>query len=417
MFCAECGTKNEVGAQFCESCGHKLETESVTTSKPVTPKESKSFSTKFKEMSKKNKIITVVSTLVVVALAILYFVLGNMTKPEVIAEKFFNALMSYDTDTVYGFIDAGDSAFTTKKMFKKVSMNDVKEDEIPKVLNYTVGKPLTSTDGLSTTVTITYVLEGKDNSDTADIKLVKAKENKWLLFDNWKVNVSGTETVKGYQIKVMKGSKVTVEGVEVDKKYIDKKESDDSLDVYSMPAMFGATYGIKVALPIGIELEDDMRVRKDSYYKYSLSLSNLTDKVEEKIKSAVKTNVQAIYNGVKDKKTFDDVKSSFEYKDADLTDLKDAYEDLVDDINDSITLTKVEFKDVKLSNISINSDGKLYVSAKLTYDFSLTYQSGEETKTNDSNDSDYMYLTFDYANDSFKLVDASSLNSYFSKYY
>lgn len=417
MFCAECGTKNEVGAQFCESCGHKLETESVTTSKPVTPKESKSFSTKFKEMSKKNKIITVVSTLVVVALAVLYFVLGNITKPEVIAEKFFNALMSYDTDTVYGFIDAGDSAFTTKKMFKKVSMNDVKEDEIPKVLNYTVGKPLTSTDGLSTTVTITYVLEGKDNSDTADIKLVKAKENKWLLFDNWKVNVSGTETVKGYQIKVMKGSKVTVEGVEVDKKYIDKKESDDSLDVYSMPAMFGATYGIKVALPIGIELEDDMRVRKDSYYKYSLSLSNLTDKVEEKIKSAVKTNVQAIYNGVKDKKTFDDVKSSFEYKDADLTDLKDAYEDLVDDINDSITLTKVEFKDVKLSNISINSDGKLYVSAKLTYDFSLTYQSGEETKTNDSNDSDYMYLTFDYANDSFKLVDASSLNSYFSKYY
>lgn len=416
MFCAECGTKNEVGAQFCESCGHKLENETVTTTTPVAPRESKSFSTKFKEMSKKNKIITVVSTLVVVALVVVYFVLGNMTKPEVIAEKFFNALMSYDTDTVYGFIDVDDSAFTTKEMFKKVSMKDVKEDEIPKVLNYTVGEPRTSTDGLSTTVTITYVLEGKDKSDTADIKLVKAKENKWLLFDNWKVNVSGTETVKGYQIKVMKGSKVTVEGVEVDKKYIDKKESDDSLDVYSMPAMFGATYGIKVALPIGIELEDDMRVRKDSYYKYSLSLSNLTDKVEEKIKSAVKTNVQAIYNGVKDKKTFDDVKSSFEYKDADLTDLKDAYEDLVDDINDSITLTKVEFKDVKLSNISINSDGKLYVYARVTYDYSLTYQSGEETKTNDENDYDYMYFTFDYANDSFKLVDASSLNSYFSRY-
>ena len=416
MFCAECGTKNEVGAQFCESCGHKLETESVTTATPVTPRESKSFSTKFKEMSKKNKIITVVSTLVVVALVVVYFVLGNMTKPEVIAEKFFNALMSYDTDTVYGFIDVDDSAFTTKEMFKKVSMKDVKEDEIPKVLNYTVGEPRTSTDGLSTTVTITYVLEGKDKSDTADVKLVKAKENKWLLFDNWKVNVSGTETVKGYQIKVMKGSKLTVEGVEVDKKYIDSKESDESLDVYSMPAMFGATYDIKITLPIGVELEDDINVRKDSYYKYSLSLSSLTDKVEEKIKSAVKTNVQAIYNGVKDKKTFDDVKSSFEYKDADLTDLKDAYEDLVDDINDSITLTKVDIKEVKLSSVSINNDGNLYVYARVTYDYSLTYQSGEETKTNDENDYDYMYFTFDYANDSFKLVDASSLNSYFSRY-
>ena len=87
MFCAECGTKNEVGAQFCESCGQKLENEVVTTATTVAPKESKSFSTKFKEMSTKNKIIAVVSTLVVVALVVLYFVLGNMTKPEVIAEK------------------------------------------------------------------------------------------------------------------------------------------------------------------------------------------------------------------------------------------------------------------------------------------------------------------------------------------
>lgn len=108
--------------------------------------------------------------------------------------------------------------------------------------------------------------------------------------------------------------------------------------------------------------------------------------------------------------------TSFEYKDADLTDLKDAYEDLVDDINDSITLTKVDIKEVKLSSVSINNDGNLYVYARVTYDYSLTYQSGEETKTNDENDYDYMYFTFDYANDSFKLVDASSLNSYFSRY-
>ena len=97
--------------------------------------------------------------------------------------------------------------------------------------------------------------------------------------------------------------------------------------------------------------------------------------------------------------------------------LKDAYEDLKDDISSDITLTKVEFKDVTLSSISINGNGNLYVSAKVTYDYSLTYQSGEETKTHDSNDYDYVYLTFDYADDTFKLIDASSLNTYFSKYY
>ena len=413
MFCAECGTKNENGAQFCENCGHKLEVETVTTQTSVAP--GKSFSTKIKEMSTKNKIIAGVITIVLVALIVVYFILNNMTKPETIAEKYFNAVMSYDADTVYSFLDVKESEFTTKEMFKKISENEIDDEDIPKVVNYTVGEPRTSTDGLSTTVTITYVLDGDDDSDTADIKLVKAKEKKWLFFDNWKVNVSGTDTVKGYKIKVMKDSKVTVEGTEVNKKYIDEKESSDSYDVYSMPAMFGTYYDIVINLPIGIEVEDSMYVSEGSTYTYRFSSSDLTDEMEEKIESAVKNNLQTLYNGVKDKKTFDDIKSSFEYKGSDLSDLKDVYEDLASDISDSITLTKVEFKDASISNISINDDGNLYVSAKVTYDYSLTYQLGEETKTNDDNDYDYVYLTFDYVDETFKLIDASSLNSSFSK--
>lgn len=416
MFCAECGTKNENGAQFCENCGHKLEVETVTTTTPVAPKSGKNFSTRIKEMSTKNKIISAIAIVVVVALVALYFVLNNMTKPETIAEKFFNATMSYDADAVYEYLDVDDSEFTTKEIFKKISMEDLEDEDIPKAVNYTVGEPRTSADGLSTTVTITYVLEGDDDSETADIKLVKEKSKKWLFFDNWKVNVSGTDTVKGYQIKVMKDSKVTIEGIEVDKKYIDKKESDDSLDVYSMPAMFGTYYNIVISLPIGIEIEDDIYVSEGSSYTYRLSSSRLTDEVEDNIKTAVKTNLQALYNGVKDKKAFDDIKSSFEYEGADLSDLKDVYEDLMGDISSSITLTKVEFKDATISSVSINDDGNLYVSARVTYDYSLTYQSGEEIKTNDDNDYDYMYLTFDYADGAFKLVDASSLNSYFSRY-
>lgn len=417
MFCAECGTKNETGAQFCENCGHKIEVETVAATTTVAPNSGKSFSTKIKEMSKKNKIISVIAIVLVVALITVYLVLNNMTKPEKIAEKFFNATMSYDVDAVYKFLDVEESEFTTKEMLKRISSSDIDEDDIPKVLNYTVAKPVVSSDGLSVTVTITYVVEGDDDSETASIKLVKDKNKKWLFFDNWKVSVSGTDTVKGYEIKVMKDSKVTIEGVEVNSKYIDKKESDDTLDVYSMPAMFATYYDIVITLPIGIEIEDDIYVSKNSSYTYKLSISSLTDEVEGNIKTAVKTNLQILYNGVKDKKSFDDIKSSFDYKDADLTDLKDVYEDLVDDIGSSITLTKVEFKDVTLSSVSINEDGNLYVSAKVTYDYSLTYQSGEETKTHDSNDYDYIYLTFDYADNTFKLIDASSLNTYFSKYY
>ena len=138
--------------------------------------------------------------------------------------------------------------------------------------------------------------------------------------------------------------------------------------------------------------------------------------MKKNVTNAAKSGLQTIYNGVKDKKAFDEIKSAFEYKDADLSDLKDAYEDLVEDIDSSITFTAIDIKDVSLSSVSvIDGDFRFYIKANI--DYTLTYQSGEETKTNDSDTSDYMYLTFEYVNGAFKLIDASSLEYYFSKYY
>ena len=415
MFCAECGKKNKNDSQFCEHCGHKLENEQ--TKKIVKTKPQVSKNSIKREMSKKNKIILAIVAVIVAALAIIYFILNNMTKPSTIAEKFFNATMSYDAEAMYEYLDVVDSEFTTKEVFKKIIDSIKDEDDMPTVVNYTVGKPVPSTDKLSTTVTITYVLKNSDKSKTLDVKLVKDKNKKWLMFDNWKVNVSGFDIVKDYEIKVMKGSKVKVEGIEVSSKYLDKKKSDESFDVYTMPAMYETNYNIVVTLPIGIDIEDKMRVSEGNSYTYSLSLDNLTDEVKKKIQDSVKSSLQTLYDGAKDKKSFDDIKSSFEYKDADLSDLKDAYEKLVENISSDITLTSVTYNDVTLSRVSINSEGNLYVSTKVSYNYSLTYQSGEETKTNDSKDTDYVYLTFDYADDTFKLIDVSSLNTYFSKYY
>ena len=289
MFCAECGTKNKSDAQFCESCGHKLENE-----KPKKTVKTKSQATKNatkKEISKKNKIILAIGTIIVVALAIVYFILNNMTKPSTIAEKFFNATMSYDAEAMYEYLDVKESEFTTKEVFKKIIDSSKDEDDVPTVVNYTVGKSIPATDKLSTTVTITYMLKNSDKSNTLDVKLIKDKNKKWLIFDNWKVNVSGFDIVDDYEIKVMKGSKVKVEGVEVSSKYLNKKESDGSFDVYTMPAMFETTYNIVVTLPIGVDIEDKMRVSEGNSYTYSLSLDNLTDEVyklymmEQKIKN------------------------------------------------------------------------------------------------------------------------------------
>ncbi|MCI5553158.1 MAG: zinc-ribbon domain-containing protein [Tenericutes bacterium] len=406
MFCGECGTKNKSGAQFCENCGAKLQ----TPKKEVTVKEKK-------PMTKKQKMTAGIIAVVAVLVIGLFVFLGNLTSPKTIAEKLFKASVDYDFDTIYEYLDVEDSNFTSKEMFKKVMAKDADEDNKPVLVNYTVGNSVLSDDKMSTTVTITYMLKDEDESDTMDIKLVKSKDKKWLFFDNWKVNVNGVSVTKNYEIKVLKGSKVKLEDIELTQQYLDSEKSSSDYDVYVIPSIFEAKYDIVVTLPIGVESKDTIRVYDGSKYTYRLSLSDLSEEVKENLKTASKTSLQTLYDGVKDGKSFDDISSSFTYDNADLSKLKKAYSNLVSGIGTSQKLTSITFKEITLSSLDIDSNGKLEVYLKATFDYSISYESGDETKTHDSDDYDYVYLTFDYVDGTYHLVNASSLNTYFSRYY
>lgn len=407
MFCGECGTKNEKGAQFCENCGKRMKVEKTTTKEPLVKEK--------QPMPKKTKTtIAIVSTVAVVIIGLCIF-LGTLANPKNIAEKLFKATTNYDFDTVYGFLDVEKSDFTTKEMFKNIMSREVEDEDKPEVINYTVSDPILSEDKMTATVTITYLLKDSSDSNTFDVKLIKAKDKKWLFFDNWKVVMGGMDIAKNYEIQVAKGSKVTVEGIEIGEQYLDKDSSTEQMDVYKMPAMFEANYNVKIESPMGITKEDKMRVRNESYYKYRLSVSDLTEADKSKLTSISKTNLETLYNGVKDQKSFDDIKSSFDYEEADLSKLKNDYETLVKNIGTS--LTSIDFTEVTLSDISIKSNGNIELYLKAKYDYTISYQSGDETKTHNSDDYDYLYLTYSYINGEYKLVDTSSLNTYFSRYY
>ena len=160
-----------------------------------------------------------------------------------------------------------------------------------------------------------------------------------------------------------------------------------------------------------------MYVYDDDSYEYRLSLNDLTDDIKNTLMSVSKSSLQTLYEGVKDQKSFDDIKSNFEYENGDLSTLKKDYEDLINSVGTSTKLTAITFKEIKLSDVDITSDNKLKLYLKASYDYSVSYESGDETKTHDSDDYDYLYLTFDYVNGSYKLVDTTSLVTYFSKYY
>lgn len=418
MFCGECGTKNAKGAKFCESCGATLVEEKSGTKTKTDKKTANndSLATKVNKMSKQNKIIMSIIVVIVVIFIAFYAIMSSKLSPKAIAEDYFLAVANVDANKLYKYLDIDESEFTTKDMFVKITGENTDGDDKMKVANYTVGNAKKELTGLSTTVTITYVLDGEKDSKTADITLVKQKSKKYFLFDDWRVSTDGLTTVKDFEIRLLKGSELSIEGVKVDKKYLDKKESTETYDVYHMPAMFTTTYKATIKLPMGFEAEDNIRVSDYSKYTYSFDEDTLPDKVKTQITNNIKKGLQTLYDGAKDKKEFSDIKKSFNFKGADLSDLEDAYNSLARSISNT-GLTSISFTDIELSSLSTNSDGSLYASIKAKYKYTVSYESSGETKTHDSNDYDYMYIYLTYADKEFRIIDASSLNTYFSKYY
>lgn len=393
MFCPKCGKKNKEEAQFCEFCGEKI----VEESKVVLPSKQK------KPLSKKNKIIIVVVVALVLILGGGGIILSDNYTPSKVAEGYFVALMNDDTNKLYDYIDIPNNEFTSKEIFNKVVDNDDKD-----LVNYQVVGEQVSNDGLSAQVKISYTLEGRQTPLEKTIYLVKDKKNKMLIFDNWKISEGSSLLEEDYEITVFKGSTLKLEGVEVSSKY--KKDSDTAkYDTYVIPALFKGDYNAQLTLENGLTTEAKIDV---SGYSSTINTFELSDKDEKSLENSIKDNVAKLYKSAIDSKSFGDIKKDFEYKDSDLSDLEDAYDSFAKSIKNN-ELKSYEITDLDIDRLSITEDGYLYVTVSLEYKYSVKDYFSEDIVS--KSDDDTAYLTFDYDN-GFKLVDMTSLATYFSRF-
>lgn len=395
MFCPKCGKKNKKSAEFCEFCGEKIEEDTKTKTKVTKTKPTK-------EIDKKTKNIIIIIIALLVVLVGGYLILENNYKPSKVAEDYFNALMNNDTDKLYDYLGVTKGEFTTKKIFKEVY-----EGEKNKIINQTITSENITADGLNATVTIKYNVEGSSSAKTKTINLAKDKSNKMLIFDNWKISENSSLYIKDYTISVHKGSKVKLEGVTVPSKY--KTKTTDNYDTYKIPAIFKGTYDVTITLKNGLDLTSELNVNS-----YSTTLSNieLAKDKQSDLEKTIKENIETLYKNAIEGKEFSDFKKDFEYTNSDLDKLESAYSSFASSIKSS-SLTEFTVKKVEVKNLSINSDNNLYVKANIEYSYKAKKSSSEETVSKTSDNT--VYLTYDYS-ENFKLVNISSLKTYFSRY-
>ena len=209
-----------------------------------------------------------------------------------------------------------------------------------------------------------------------------------------------------YTITTIKDATLKLEGITVDEKY--KENSSYNYDTYVIPALFKGTYDVTISLKNGLTTKTTINVNNS--YSANINDLELSDEDEDNLENTIKDNINTLYKAAIEKKTFDDVKTSFEYDDADLSDLESSYNSFSNSING---LIEYSVDEVEIEDISINSDGYLYVQTKISYKYTAEKYIQDETVSKEDND--IAYLTFDYA-DGFKLVDMLGLTTYFSRY-
>ena len=398
MFCPECGTKNEKNAKFCAECGSKI-IDDRPQIKVIGPSNKK-------PLTKKAKIIISIVVILSIGLITFFSICSNKFKASSIAEGYFVALKDKDAEALYKYLDVENNEFTSKKIFEKVY--DGKKENI---INYSVVDEAASADGLNALVTINYTKKGSNKTSSETISLVKEKSKKYLFFNNWKISDESSMIVENNKFNVPKGSTLSLEGIKVDKKYL-KNDRDSKYDTYVIPELFIGKYNVVITLKNGLKLEEKVKV--SSVGTNNLTDLKLEDSVEKILKKELPSIIDNLYDAAIEDKEFNDIKKDYEYENANLESFEESYKQFMDYLSDSLTQFKVT--DIDIENIKVTSEGYLYVTADVDYEYTLNYSFLGEEKTKTKESDDIMYFTFDYFKDNFKLIDISSMTSYFSKY-
>lgn len=104
-------------------------------------------------------------------------------------------------------------------------------------------------------------------------------------------------------------------------------------------------------------------------------------------------------------------------KKADLKEIEEDYNTLVSNLsNSSSTLTSIDFTNAEIVSFSFD-DNEIKVRTKIKYKYEIKYKDyNDEEKTNKSSDYDYLTISFDCVDGDYKMIDTTTLTTYFSRY-
>ncbi len=399
MFCGECGTKNESGGKFCQECGAKFETSETAVSEETTEK---IVYVQKPPMDPKKKKTLIIVVLLIALLGGGYYYGTTMFTPEKVAVSFLEAITANDEDKLFELYGLKESKFVTKEKFE-----DMFGEEDLEEMTYTITD--VKVNGEKATVEIDA--EFDDEEETIELEL-KVAGKKYLLFPNWIIdNDELSVTVNDYEMNVVEGSKVKVDGILLEHDYL--SETKDGTDIYIIPVILTSEYDLEIETPLGITITDEMY--PNSYDGYEMSKIDVDDMDDNKVTDIENKTVEiltSLYNDIISGKSYDDIKGNYNYDE-----FEDDYEDLKDSLEGTYTLTKISIEEPELEYVVLE-DGLLKVSVSIDYDYELEYLNyNDESQTISKSKSGITQTIYlDYVDSEYKFAGIYDITDYFSRY-
>lgn len=240
----------------------------------------------------------------IVAFAVLVYLFSTNIKsyvsPELVAEKFFVAMMRGDAQSAYEMMDVTESDFVNAKQFEQtVAKTGCKE-----IRNYKVTD--IENDSGCKEVLITYREKEDSEEKYFTILLDKLPKKKWLFFDQWQVN-AGNYIKHNVELSVWDGGTVTVNGVLLDDKY--RTKSQDGMTYYCIPKVFDGVYNIKAENSLYETIEENVDISYDECSRqYSSSYAKVKKEVKDEVCNQAKEHWKKfMQSAIADKKEFADI--------------------------------------------------------------------------------------------------------------
>ena len=411
MFCPNCGTKNDDDAVFCENCGTRIMEESQVPPVPsVPPQQPVAF-----KLSK--NVIGLIAAVAAVIVAVIVFVsVGkSVTDYKKLAVKYVKAVEEGNWDKAYSLMNLPESEFLTKEAYIKVNeeksvatvMNITAQDVSALKEKYDVNAALGSK-----VVAVTYACPGA-SSKSKYVNLDKMDSKTMLFFDRYKVSSHGSVAFDSV-VKVPSGSKLYINGTEVNRSYMSDNKSTEKIDYYVIPFLFQGDNEIKVVSEYAEDIEEVVNFYGTGDI-YSVSSSQLTYKSDmiEAAKNQAKQDLEKIVPAAVEQKKFSDIGlnclasaettlNNYYTRNA-LGECHSSYRDVK-----SLSLANVSVKESSSKVYTDSSDGLPYI--KITASYSLTgsyvYKYNNETREGKSNSASASF-SYKYNNGQWQLYNMS----------